>query len=227
MVIEAISSFIKANYPLKEIGTPEFRSDIEAEFSLIYIGCGISRVVFKEHCSRKVIKIGVAPRHNRCEYAIYKAFDGTQLQSLLAKCFDISSDGMVMYQEFLRKGIFDYALAGTMELSGEWAEFQFRLESLFSFIKNFTKDKYTICDMHCDNIRVDSKHNLKIIDYATPLDTISRSKNFDLEACIRKLSGYAKRNDQKAKFYMNTSRQLVLDVGSELFKMPSTKHLTA
>ena len=224
--IEEYASFVKSSDTSKGFGTPEHNHQFSKKFGVKYFSCGISRTVFKKRYSREVIKV-CSSQSNLAEYALYRAFDGCQMQSLLAKCIAISKDGTVLIQEYLPKSIPDYALGGSVDDTRDWAELQDYLEAQFSFIKNFTKDKYTICDMHCDNIRANSKHDLKIIDYAAPLDTIVRQKNFDLEACIQKLSRYTKRHDQKIKFYLNASKQIVLDLGTELIKMPPSKHLTA
>jgi hypothetical protein len=224
--VEEYSHFIKSLCP----HYPDFvkfhnQKKFKEKFGLKFVGIGVTRLVYKKLYSKEVIK--VASKANLAEYALYRAFDNCKMQSLLAKCNEISKDGVVLTQEYLSKDIPDYLLGGTVDQGNAWTDFQTELESLFKFIKNFTKDKYTICDIHPGNIRVNKNWELKIIDYAAPLDTIVEQKKFDLEACIEKLSRYTRRHDQNVKFYLNHKKQPVLDLGTKLVKLHITNHLIA
>lgn len=219
------SDFLKLHWPsIRDFQEPRNTEKFVKHFNLKFIGCGISRLVFKKKYSRDVIKIATSGKSNIAEYAMYESFNGCRMQSILAKCTDISKDGIVLKQEYLPKPVFDYALGGTLDESMDWKDFQTQLENQFAFIRSFTKDDYTICDMHPCNIRGDSNGNFKIIDYAAPLDTLSRQKKFDLKACIKGLSRYTKRHDQKIRLYLDAKKHLVLDLGHELVKMPYTEH---
>ena len=187
-----------------------FGNDLTNEFGLGYVGCGISRWVYKKKGTRKVYKITNQVCHNISEYAFYHGLQGTALQSIFAKCFSISKNGMVLEQEYCPKNLPDITL-------DSWLKITFALGDCLNFLTEVSKENKICYDFHTDNVRINSKHEAKIIDYSPLLWPMPLEHNFRLSRCISKLKSKAKKYDREIKFFLNQQRKVVLDIGSDIY----------
>lgn len=207
--LEEISGFLQQRKLLSLRDLEKNLHEISQRFHLKLIGSGISRFVFKERYSRKVLKVTTENRHNLAEYCLYQALEGTSLQSLFAASDSISEDGTVLEQEYLSKSLPVRYEDYHFRANDRWLELLGEVESTLSFIKFYTKEKYPTFDLHTDNIKLDSKFNAKIIDYATILSPFIEARNLEKRACIRALSRYTRKHDQRVEFFLDQEKNLV------------------
>lgn len=170
----------------EELHIPDYADKIANKFKLdILSTAGTSRVVFKQKGSRTVIKTGHYT-HNRAEYAAYKALECSTLGDLLAPCLGISSKGFVLEMAFIPKPI-PSARGEYYWFNPEFAKMRDRLESHFSFIKQYNKYSWG-ADFHEENMRVQRNGNIKIIDYSNLLvDMFNRRKSTTITNAIRNI----------------------------------------
>lgn len=194
-----------------EVANGGFGNDLTNLFGLGYVGCGISRWVYKKKNSRKVYKITNLVAHNISEYALFHGLEGTQLQSLFAGCHAISKNGMVLEQEYCAKRLPQFG-------THEFRDITVAIESCLEFISRISRESKLCFDFHADNIRLNYKHEAKIIDYSPLLWPMPMERNFSLAACISKLKYHARRHNREIKFFLNQEKNLVLDFGSHHIK---------
>lgn len=187
-----------------------FGNDLTNKFGLGYVGSGISRWVYKKKGTRKVYKITNQVCHNISEYAFYHGLQGTALQSIFARCFSLSENGMVLEQEYCPKSLPDIT-------SESWFKIDHALRDCLNFLTEVSKEKIICYDFHTDNIRINSKYEAKIIDYSPLLWPMPLEHNFRLSRCISKLKSKAKKYDRAIKFFMNQHKKLILDTGSDIY----------
>tara|TARA_S200002703_G_C3799920_1_gene247183 strand:+ start:3472 stop:4167 length:696 start_codon:yes stop_codon:yes gene_type:complete len=158
--------------------------DIANKFKLQLVETGgTTRIVLKKKGSRTVIKVGY-PSHNRAEYAAYKALECSVLGDLLAPCLGVSKEGYALEMQFIPRA-FPQARGEYYWFNPEFARMRDRLESHFSFIKNYNKYAWG-ADFHEENMRVMRKGDIKIIDYSNLLaDMFSRSSKTTVEGAIK------------------------------------------
>lgn len=195
---------------IKDLGKLEKSvNEICQRFHLKFIGSGISRFVFKEKYSRTVLKVSTQTRHNFSEYCFYQALEGTNFQKLFAASTEISKDGTVLEQEYVPKNLPSRCEAISFKGGNNWIDFLAEIESTLNFIKLFTKEPCITFDLHTDNIRLDSKYNAKIIDYAPILSPFIEAKKPKIQACISGLRKYTQRHDQRVEFFLDQQKSLV------------------
>ena len=144
---------------------------------------GTTRIVLKKKGSHSVIKVG-RPEHNRAEYAAYKALEYSTLGDLLAPCLNISKDGYALEMQFIPSPI-PQARGQYYWFNPEFAKMRDRLESHFSFIREYNKYSWG-ADFHEENMRVMRNGQIKIIDYSNLLaDVFTRIKKTTVSSAIR------------------------------------------
>jgi len=168
----------------EQLHIPDYAEKIAKKFKLvIYSTEGTSRVVFKKKGSRTVIKTGHYT-HNRAEYAAYKALENSALGDLLAPCLGISKGGFVLEMAFIPKPI-PSAKGQYYWFNPEFAKMRDRLESHFSFIKQYNKYAWG-ADFHEENMRVERNGDIKIVDYSNLLvDMFNRRTTTTIPKAIR------------------------------------------
>ena len=91
------------------------------------------------------------------------------------------------------------------------------LRDCLKFITEVSKEQKITYDFHTDNVRINSKHEAKIIDYSPLLWPMPLEHNFRLSRCISKLKSKAKKHDREIKFFLNQQKNIVLDTGSNIY----------
>lgn len=193
-----------------------FGNDLTNKFGLGYVGCGMHRWVYKKRGTRKVYKITNLITYNMSEYAMYYGLSGTKLQSLLAKCYNISNNGMVLEQEYCPKKIPELDRNGCGK--DDWMNLIENLGDCLAFTCKITKDKKYLPDLHSGNIMLTSKYDAKIIDYESLLYPLPELPRFCLSDCIKTVNRVAKKNDRDVNFFMNYNKEIVLDLGHTVHK---------
>lgn len=148
---------------------------------------GTTRIVMKKKGARTVVKVGY-PAHNRAEYAAYKALEYSTLGDILAPCLGISDDGYALEMQFIPQAI-PQAMGEYYWFNPEFAKMRDKLESHFSFIKQYNKYSWG-ADFHEENMRVMRNGQVKIIDYSNLLaDMFSRRSTTTVSKAIRGICG--------------------------------------
>jgi hypothetical protein len=207
-LLETLAKWVEGNKI--NVANGGFGNDLTNEFGLGYVGCGISRWVYKSKGTRKVYKITNQVAHNISEYAFYHGLKGTALQAIFAKCFSISKNGMVLEQEYCPKKL-------PKTTTESWFNIDHALRDCLNFLTQVSREKRICYDFHTENVRMNSNYEAKIIDYSPLLWPMPLEHNFHLSRCISKLNSKAKKNDRKIKFFMNQQRKVVLDTGKEIY----------
>lgn len=207
--LEEISEFLSQQKILTLGKLEKNLHEIQQRFHVKLIGSGISRFVFKEKYSRKVLKVTTEPKHNLSEYCLYNGFEGTKLQSLFAASTNISQNGTVLEQEYVGKRIPAYYDDLFMSSYTGWEDFTEPIRDCLTFLKYYTKERRLTFDFHNDNIRLDSNYNAKIIDYAPILSPFLEVKKISKEACISGLNSYTRKHDQRVEFFLDQKKSLV------------------
>jgi len=161
-------------------------TDIAKKFKLQLVETsGTTRIVLKKKGSRTVIKVGYPP-HNRAEYAAYKALECSVLGDILAPCLGLSKEGYALEMQFIPRA-FPQARGEYYWFNPEFAKMRDRLESHFSFIKNYNKYAWG-ADFHEENMRVMRNGDVKIIDYSNLLaDMFSRKPKTTVNGAIKSI----------------------------------------
>lgn len=163
-MLNEIEDFITKNINNFKFWDFDYAEELAAKFGLEILSTrGTTRSVYKQKHSRKVIKVGI-PNFNITEKSVWEALKNTPLQNTLAECFDISTKGYVLEQRFIPKR-FPYSNGIKYQVMKDWGKIRDLLGELFVFV-NPKKTGYDI-DIHEENIRLDSKGNVVIIDYST------------------------------------------------------------
>jgi len=163
---------------------PTYADKIAKKFKLDIVSIrGTTRIIFKKKGSRTVIKTGYAA-HNKAEYAAYKSLEHSVLGDLLAPCLGISKGGLALEMVFIPKPI-PSARGEYYWFNPEFAKMRDRLESHFSFIKQYNKYAWG-ADFHEENMRVERNGDIKIIDYSNLLvDMFTRRTTTTIPKAIR------------------------------------------
>jgi hypothetical protein len=201
-VLEEIAAWVEKKKI--EVANGGFSNCLTNIFGLGYVGSGISRWVYKKKNSRKVYKITNLAGHNISEYALFHGLEGTELQSLFARCYNISKNGMVLEQEYCAKRMPDFELHSFRDITAG-------IEGCLGFISRISGENKLCFDFHYDNIRINYKYEAKIIDYSPLLWPMPMERNFSLPDCISKLKYHSKRYNRHIKFFLDQERKLVLD----------------
>lgn len=181
----------------------------------IYLGCGVSRNVYKLKHSRFVLKCESNKRdhgvtENISEYTFYRGLEGHPLQSLFAKCIAVSKDGIVMAQEYLPKSV-DTLVPINYNDEVYLKDIQdLFCKKLKAFLEKVTKDKNPIFDLHTSNIRMTRHNEVKITDYSTYLCPLTESNKFKIETVISRMKKYNYLLPTKAEFYRLAGNNLKL-----------------
>jgi len=188
-----------------QLHIPDYAEKIAKKFKLEIVStAGTSRVVFKKKGSRTVIKTGHCT-HNRAEYAAYKALECSPLGDLLAPCLDISKDGFVLEMAYVPRAI-PQARGDYYWFNPEFAKMRDRLESHFSFIKQYNKYSWG-ADFHEENMRVEHNGSVKVVDYSNLLvDMFNRRKNTTVSSAIR---GICKLNFPKVDVELTMKNRII------------------
>ena len=167
-----------------QLHIPDYADKIAKKFKLDIVStAGTSRVVFKKKGSRTVLKTGHYT-HNRAEYAAYKALECSPLGDLLAPCIGISEGGFVLEMSFIPRPI-PQAKGDYYWFNPEFAKMRDRLESHFSFIKQYNKYSWG-ADFHEENLRVERNGAIKIVDYSNLLvDMFNRRTTTTVSKAIK------------------------------------------
>ena len=144
---------------------------------------GTTRIVLKGKGSKTVIKIGI-PSHNKAEYALYRALENSLLGNVFAPCLQLSPKGYALEMEYLSKPVptprGDYTW-----YNPDFVAIRNHLEQQFDFVKTYNTYSWG-ADFHEDNMRMDSRGNIKIVDYSNLLaDIFSRRKATTVSRVIR------------------------------------------
>ena len=155
-----------------------------SKFNLIVVSeAGTTRIVFKEKRSRTVIMVGYAS-HNKAEYAAYKALEHSALGNLLAPCLQISPKGYVLEMQYVSKPI-PSSKGNYHWFNPSFVRIRDHIEKQYEFLKDYNKYSWG-ADFHDENMRVDLKGNIKIIDYSNLLaDMFSRRKSTTIKSAIK------------------------------------------
>jgi hypothetical protein len=207
---------LKNNYKALD----ELRERLLKEYGLKHIGSGISRYVFKQNYGREVIKFDETKNYNVAEYCVSKAMENHSIGSILAKCNLISDDWSCLTQEYIPRRVKEYSF----DIDGAWTfkELRDNLEKCFHFLFKWKRQFSPLFDFHEDNIRLTNDYRAKIIDYAPLLYSFSEHHNFSIPSCIKSLSRYTKKHDQKVEFHLDANKHLVLKTNQGIY---STNHL--
>lgn len=206
-LVEDISSYLTEN-SISGSSLKNPNQNLIQKFSLEVVGAGVTRIVYRQKYSRKVIKVGDYYA-NRYEYCIYKIFEGTALGKHLAKCCSISKDGSVMEQEYVRLKV---PIDGWMEVYG-WSEFQISLEDLLEFSKNLA-----ITDVHPSNMRMLADGTIKIVDYSAHAPSKLFSKSFSTTKFIRENKELRSLADPKFNLFVDCENSIVAQTSSSTLK---------
>jgi hypothetical protein len=175
---------------------------------------GTTRLVFKQKYSRSVFKIGDAP-FNKAEWTFWNAAKEFEISNLLAECKNISSNGTVLEQENVRFKL-PYKYRGDFT-SKSYADFWFDMENNLTDIFSFLQKKLqTVClvtpDFHDENLHVSNSGDIRIIDYASILDTyFSRSRKAKGTKVAKIVKESIKKNDKYVQFYLNYNKNIMLN----------------
>jgi hypothetical protein len=198
---------------------PKLVDILKDKFAFRFIGAGISRFVFKQRCKRVVYKIDFSGHYNFAEYCLYHGCKDTVFEPILANSSEISPDGVVLIQEYVRNGLPEYSFM--RDTCDDFCRLTDVLEKSFGFLGGVTGDNNIICDFHDGNIKRTPDYNLKIIDYAAPLHSICVLKKFNPNRTIEKIYNRAKNKTAKISFYINQQNELVLEIGSKIITLNS------
>ena len=111
---------------------------------------------------------------------------------------------MVLEQEYCAKKMPDVETHSFRDITAA-------IEGCLQFISRVSGENRLCFDFHYDNIKINSKHEAKIIDYSPLLWPMPMERNFSLAACISKLKYHARRYNRDIKFFLNQERKLILD----------------
>ena len=144
---------------------------------------GTTRIILKGKGSKTVIKIGIQS-HNKAEYALYKALENSLLGNIFAPCLQISPKGYVLEMAYISRPVptprGDYCW-----VNPEFIAIRNHLEEQFDFVKTYNTYSWG-ADFHEDNMRMDRKGNIKIVDYSNLLaDMFCRRKATTISMAIR------------------------------------------
>ncbi len=146
---------------------------------------GTTRIILKAKGSKTVLKIGIQS-HNKAEYALYKAVENSLLGKIFAPCLQISPRGLVLEMDYISRPI-PGARGEYYWFNPEFTKIRNHLESQFDFVKSYNTYSWG-ADFHEENMRMDRKGNIKIVDYSNLLaDMFSRRKATTVSMAIRNM----------------------------------------
>jgi hypothetical protein len=192
---------------------------------------GTSRIVAKEKYSRRVFKIDyLSTLHHRSkgvfnisEYSLWKAMKDTKMANMLAECFQITEDGLVLTQEYVAKTLPDYQFE--LDCYKDFNTLCGRLDDSFSFLNNIDGQGVILTDFHIDNIRMKNDYTVKIIDYAALLHTLVVLKKCRPGPCIKAVKKAMEGHTFDCELYYSQQRELVLRQGSRIIRVNKNRYL--
>ena len=177
--VNEIESWVLSAFPIKKcdnFSSNKFKRRMKKMYGLVLLAeDGVSRTVYMKPRSREVVKFTYFI-HNVAEHEVWKRFEGTKVAPSLAACYQGSKGGMVLTQEYL-----PYNLPQDRNYTNEWhamywgeAFLNFRriVGNVFANTEHEAKD---VEDFHQSNLMYNSGGDVKIIDYASVAECLTKS----------------------------------------------------
>lgn len=201
LTIEDVSLAVKQHLDSGKKLKDPFNAAILQKFGLAIVGGGVTRTVYRQKYSRRVFKVGDFYA-NRYEFCLSEIFKSSALGSHLAKCFNISDDGGILEQEYVRMplpGEDDVPLA-------DWGEFQNDIEEK---TLEFSED-IAITDLHPSNLRLSPNGDVKIVDYSACIPTKFFSRKFNYLRFIKTNRKFVNFVSPSFKFFVNSENEVIV-----------------
>lgn len=177
--LDEMEDWVLSSFPIKKcdnLSSKKFRKRMKDKYGLLLLAeDGVSRTVYKKPYSREVVKFTYFI-HNIAEHEVWKRFCGTGVQESLAACNNASKGGMVLSQEYMSKN-----LPHDRNYSGPWVQLYWGDSFLDlrrivgNVFANTENEALDVEDFHQSNLMYNNQGVVKIIDYASVAECLTKS----------------------------------------------------